>query len=188
MEIGKLHKRYAIKVVNLNKFRGHNLELLEREVEIHGSLEHEHIAKLEEVIKTKDHYYLVMEYCPHGNLHEYIAQKKQLTEANALEILHQLISAYKYLLAQGIVHRDIKPANVLRVGKKWKISDFGFASRARFGFRDRLNVGTPLYMAPEALLRSFYSYKSDLYALGVVLYEMLEGHVPHEARTEKELH
>ena len=84
VEIGKLHKRYAIKVVDLNKFRGRNMELLEKEIEIHGSLEHDNVVKLEEVIKTKDHYYLIMEYCPHGNLHEYIAQKKQLSEANSL--------------------------------------------------------------------------------------------------------
>ena len=56
------------------------------------------------------------------------------------------------------------------MGNKWKISDFGFAAKSRFGFRDRMNVGTPLYMAPETLKRHFYSYKSDLYALGIVLY------------------
>ena len=60
----------------------------------------------------------------------------------------QILSAYKYLLKQGVIHRDIKPANILRVGNKWKISDFGFAAKARFGFKDRVNVGTPLYMAP----------------------------------------
>lgn len=50
-----------------------------------------------------------------------------------------------------------------------------------------MNVGTPLYMAPETLKRNFYSYKSDLYAIGVVLYEMLTGETPHEARSEREL-
>ena len=65
-----------------------------------------------------------------------------------MEILKQLISAYKYLLEEDIIHRDIKPANILRVGNKWKLSDFGFAARARLGFKDRVNVGTPLYMAP----------------------------------------
>lgn len=73
------------------------------------------------------------------------------------------------------------------MGNKWKISDFGFAAKSRFGFRDRMNVGTPLYMAPETLKRNFYSYKSDLYALGIVLYEMLEGQTPNEARSEREL-
>ena len=97
--------------------------------------------------------------------------------------MNQLISAYRFLLSEGVIHRDIKPANILRVGNKWKLSDFGFAAKARFGFKDRVNVGTPLYMAPESLRRNYYSFKSDLYALGVVLFEMLTGHTPHEAQS-----
>jgi serine/threonine protein kinase len=89
-----------------------------------------------------------MEYCPHGSLSEYIHQKKQLTESNAIEIINQLISAYKYLLGEGFLHRDIKPANILRLGKKWKLADFGFAVKSRLGFKDKSNMGTPLYMAP----------------------------------------
>jgi serine/threonine protein kinase len=91
-----------------------------------------------------------------------------------------LSSAYKYLMAEGVIHRDIKPANVLRAGNKWKLSDFGFAVKSRFGFKDRVNVGTPLYMAPESLRKNCYSLKSDIYALGIVLYEMLVGRTPHE--------
>lgn len=122
--------------------------MLESEIEIHRSLDHPNIVKLYEVIKTAQHYYLVMEYCPHGNLREYIAQKKQLSESNSIEIITQLISAYKFLLAEGVIHRDIKPANILRIGNKWKLSDFGFATKARFSFKERVNLGTPLYMAP----------------------------------------
>lgn len=85
------------------------------------------------------------------------------------------------------MHRDIKPANILRMGNKWKISDFGFAVRSRFGFKDRMNVGTPLYMAPESLKKSFYSFKSDIYSIGVILYEMLVGQTPNEAESEREL-
>lgn len=97
--------------------------------------------------------------------------------------MNQLISAYRFLLSEGVIHRDIKPANILRVGNKWKLSDFGFAAKARFGFKDRVNVGTPLYMAPESLRRNYYSFKSDLYALGVVMFEMLTGQTPHEAHS-----
>jgi len=62
--------------------------------------------------------------------------------------MSQILSGYKYLLQENIIHRDIKPANILRFGNKWKISDFGFAVKSKFAFKDRLNVGTPLYMAP----------------------------------------
>jgi serine/threonine protein kinase len=102
-----------------------------------------------------------------------------LSEANAVEIMKQLMNAYSYLLGEGILHRDIKPANILRLGKKWKLADFGFAVRSRFGFKDKSNMGTPLYMAPESIQRSFYSYKSDFYSLGVVLYEMIVGETPN---------
>lgn len=144
--------------------------MLEDEINVHRALHHEHVVKLIEAIKTSHHYYLVLEYCPHGNLSEYIAQKRQLSESNALEIAGQLCSAYRYLMAEGVIHRDIKPANVLRAGNKWKISDFGFSVKSRFAFKDRVNVGTPLYMAPESLKKNCYSLKSDIYAIGIVLY------------------
>lgn len=82
-------------------------------------------------------------------------------------------------MAEGVIHRDIKPANIMRVGNKWKLSDFGFAVKSRFGFKDRMNVGTPLYMAPESLRKNYYSSKSDLYSLGIVVFEMLVGRTPH---------
>ena len=67
----------------------------------------------------------------------------------------------------------MKPANILRIGNKWKISDFGFSVRSKYGFKDRINVGTPLYMPPETLKKSYYSCKTDIFALGVILYEMV---------------
>lgn len=62
--------------------------------------------------------------------------------------MDQVLAGYKYLLNEGIIHRDLKPANILRIGNKWKISDFGFSVKSKYGFKDRINVGTPLYMAP----------------------------------------
>ena len=77
-----------------------------------------------------------------------------------MEIMEQVNSGYRYLIEQGIFHRDLKPANILRIGNQWKISDFGFAVKSRYGFKDIINVGTPLYMAPESFKRSYYSIKS----------------------------
>jgi serine/threonine protein kinase len=57
-----------------------------------------------------------LEYCPHGNLHEYIKQKKKLSEANAVEIMEQVLAGFKYILQEGVIHRDMKPANILRIG------------------------------------------------------------------------
>lgn len=62
--------------------------------------------------------------------------------------MDQIVAGYRYLMQMGVIHRDLKPANVLRIGNKWKISDFGFAVKTKYGFKDKINVGTPLYMAP----------------------------------------
>jgi serine/threonine protein kinase len=84
VEVGKEHKKYAIKAVDLKKFRGSNLDMLESEIEIHKALNHENIVKCHEVIKTPHHYYIVLEYCPHGNLMDYINQKKKIGESMAI--------------------------------------------------------------------------------------------------------
>lgn len=68
------------------------------------------------MIKTPYFYYLILEYCPHGSLHEYIKQKKKLSEANAVEIMEQVLAGFKYLMQEGVIHRDMKPANILRIG------------------------------------------------------------------------
>ena len=116
VEIERIHKRYAIKVIELKKFRGSSLEMLEAEIEIHRQLVHENVLRLYEVIKTPYFYYLVLEYCPHGSLHDYIKQKKKLSLKQTIEIMEQIINGYKYLADVGVIHRDLKPANVLRIG------------------------------------------------------------------------
>jgi serine/threonine protein kinase len=80
-------------------------------------LVHENVLRLHEVIKTPYFYYLILEYCPHGNLHEYIRQKKKLTEPNSIDIMNQVLAGYRYLIEQGVIHRDLKPANILRIGR-----------------------------------------------------------------------
>ena len=61
--------------------------------------------------------------------------------------MNQILCGYKYLLSNDIIHRDLKPDNIMRQGSKWKIGDFGFAVRTKFEFKDRINVGTTLYMS-----------------------------------------
>lgn len=73
---------------------------------------------------------MVMEYCPHGDLSSYIHQKRKLSEHIIIDIMTQIINGYKYLANLGIIHRDLKPPNVLRSGKIWKISDFGFSIKS----------------------------------------------------------
>ena len=91
------------------------------------SLNHRNVMKCIDVIKTPRVYYLVTEYCPHGNLEELIKLQKCIPEDRAILIMKQVVDGYKALMAKGIIHRDLKPANIMRFGNQWKIGDFGFA-------------------------------------------------------------
>lgn len=102
------------------------------------------------------------------------------------DLMKQLIRGYQYLNKINILHRDLKPANILKMGDVWKICDFGFSARVKEDhFVDLLNVGTPLYMPLEALKSNKYSVKTDIFAMGIILYEMIVGHTPWSCKTEK---
>ena len=73
-------------------------------------------------------------------------------------------------MGRGILHRDLKPANILKTNAGWKIADFGFAVESEAELKAKYNVGTPLYMPPEALIGNLYSQKSDIFAVGIMLY------------------
>jgi serine/threonine protein kinase len=72
-------------------------------------------------------------------------------ESTAIGIMEQIIAGYKYLIKQKVLHRDLKPPNILKSGPNWKICDFGFSVMGKKNLVGEINVGTPAYMAPEAL-------------------------------------
>jgi serine/threonine protein kinase len=95
-----------------------------------------------------------------------------------------VISGYRYLISIGVFHRDLKPANIMKCGNTWKIGDFGFSTICKKEYLlDSINVGTPLYMAPESLSLNKYSIKTDIFAVGIILFEMLTGNTPWECKT-----
>lgn len=77
--------------------------------------------------KTDLNYFLVMEYCPHGDLADLVRLQHFITEDKVIPIMKQILDGYKYLMSKNIIHRDLKPANIMRFGNQWKIGDFGFA-------------------------------------------------------------
>lgn len=100
--------------------------------------------------------------------------------------MKDVLNGYRYLAEKGIVHRDIKPANIFIKGSRYKIADFGFAKYlTELRHKESYNVGTPLYMPPEALIHNCYSMQSDIFSLGVMFYELFHGVTPWESRTEK---
>lgn len=128
--------------------------MFQEEINIHLKLKHENVVECYDAIKEKNSYFLILEYCPHGSLEEFIQRKKKIGLTDACEVMDQIACGYRYLIGNNIVHRDIKPANILKVENRWKLADFGFAVRKCLSFVSHLNVGTPSYMPLEALVRS----------------------------------
>jgi len=98
--------------------------------------------------------------------------------------MKQILTGYKSLYKHQIIHRDLKPANIFLKNGEVKIADFGFAMKSSEGKKYcNYNVGSPVYMPPEALNENKYSYKSDIWAFGVIFFEMLTGRTPWRAKT-----
>lgn len=151
------------------------------EGKIIAKLHHHNIVTIHDIACTPDNiYYMAMEYCPGGTLKEAI--KDGIAVPSALAIVRQIAAALGYAHERGFVHRDIKPGNVLfRDNGEAVLSDFGIAktmdARTRLT-QSGLAVGTPEYMSPEQATGGQLSPASDLYSLGVVLYEMLLADKP----------
>lgn len=181
-------KTVAIKEISLetlNKYESH----LKRETEIMKKINHPNIVKLIETIiddKTEN-VYLIMEYYDRGDFSKFL-KKRPLREKYAIKYLKQISNGLKYLLQNNIIHRDLKPQNILvsKVGTL-KISDFGFARYFDKDILIQTICGSPMYMAPEIMKNKKYDYKSDLWSIGVIFYEMLTGETPFKAKNIYEL-
>ena len=92
--------------------------------------------------------------------------------------MRDVLAGLAYLHARSIIHRDIKPQNIFLQGSKPKIGDFGFAVNTESSLKDKFTVGSPLYMSPQMLLEKVHSFKNDIWALGVTMYEVFEGKAP----------
>jgi serine/threonine protein kinase len=125
---------------------------------------------------------LVLEYLQGKDLESKLKKEKEgIPYQDVRKLAKNMVSALLYLKEQGIIHRDIKPGNIfIDSAGRYKLGDFGFAIKVEEVAKDALKyVGTPLYMAPELLLRNgFASYASDVWSLAVVLFESYHGSVP----------
>jgi len=151
------------------------------------NLKHPHIVTIYEVGEQEGIYYIAMEYVPGRTLQQIIKQAGMLSLERTVKLFNQIADALTYAHHQGLIHRDIKPSNILVDAEdNVTLTDFGIAKAAQyvtvFTGPGRL-VGTPQYMSPEHAEGRKLDHRSDIYALGVVLYEMLAGKVPFSGKT-----
>ena len=184
----------ALKLLTLEALHSDQAdEVLRRfaqEVETARRLKHPDVVRVLASGKNEGRPWMAMEWLSGHDLTRYIQPSRLLPEAMVVDMGIRLASALAYAHAQGVTHRDLKPANV-RVDLPQgllKLTDFGVA---RVDGADRtatgLFLGTPAYMAPEVLAGAPATAQTDLYALGVLLFELLTGRRPHEASTLGEL-
>ena len=153
-----------------------------------GQLQHPHIVAILEAVMEKDSGYLAMEYVPGGDLVRFTHAENLLPMEDIIQLGFKSCGALDYAFRQGIVHRDIKPANIMLVqGTNIKVADFGAALLQQAQAKEGELVGTPAYMSPEQIGGALLTLHSDMFAMGVVLYELLTGQRPFLADNLKEL-
>ncbi len=158
------------------------------EVKIARTVSHPNVCRVYDVDELDGQPYLSMEFVDGDDLSVLLRRVGRLPKEKALEVARQLCAGLAAAHDKGVLHRDLKPANVLIDGRgKVRITDFGLAVLAGEERRAEGRAGTPAYMAPEQLTRNEASVQSDVYSLGIVLYEMFTGHTAFNAKTIAEL-
>ena len=175
---------YAIKQIDVENIYKLNKNI-KREIELHKKIKHRNIISLYDILyDDKIHsIYLILEYCKIGDFAKF-QNKQPLKEVYIQKYIKDLSEGLKYLYKYNIIHRDLKPQNLLISNcGDIKISDFGFAKEY-----DNINnlkntyCGSPLYMAPEILHYKKYDNKSDLWSVGIIIYEMITGKPPYHVK------
>ena len=156
-----------------------------REAKLASAMTDPHIVRVLDYGADRDVYYLVMEYIEGRDLREMLAERGSYPWRSAFDLLDQLATALEHAHVHGVVHRDIKPQNLmLDDSGTLKVLDFGIAristlpSLTQSGF-----IGSPYYVSPEQAMSEEVDIRSDIYSAGIVLYEMLAGRIPFDAKS-----
>jgi serine/threonine protein kinase/Tfp pilus assembly protein PilF len=185
----QLERKVAIKFLPQNlTVDKENIDRFKREAKTAASINHSNIVTIYEIAEENEQIFIVMEYVIGKTLKELIAENSQFPCPNYIDIINQICNGLKEAHKAGIVHRDIKPANILITSRgEVKILDFGLAKLAGQAqlTKDASTLGTVAYMSPEQLSGKEVDQRTDIWSLGVILYEMIAGELPFEGEYEQ---
>jgi 5'-AMP-activated protein kinase catalytic alpha subunit len=181
---------FACKIVPKARLNtAHLVERFEIEIRIAQQMHHPGVVQLHDLLKDENNYYVIMEFCPNGELFQFIVDRNRLSEFEAKPILRQMLEGLEYIHSKGVSHRDLKPENLLidSMGRI-KISDFGLSRFIDKNGLVKTPCGSPCYASPECISGRAYNGKTtDVWSLGVILYAMLTGQLPWTKRNQAQL-
>ncbi|XP_049938547.1 serine/threonine-protein kinase ULK3 [Schistocerca serialis cubense] len=180
----------AVKCVDKSRLSGSAIDNLVTEISLLKVLKHKNIVEMKDFMWDERNIYIVMEYCNGGDLSCFIRKRRKLPETVCRKFLQQLAVALKFLRSHNVCHMDLKPQNLLLTSTPkliLKLADFGFAQYLSPEDYNSSLRGSPLYMAPEMLLKRHYDASVDLWSVGVIMYECLFGRAPYSSSNFKEL-
>uniref|UniRef100_A0A2K6T1D4 Maternal embryonic leucine zipper kinase n=1 Tax=Saimiri boliviensis boliviensis TaxID=39432 RepID=A0A2K6T1D4_SAIBB len=173
----------AIKIMDKNTL-GSDLPRIKTEIDALKNLRHQHICQLYHVLETANKIFMVLEYCPGGELFDYIISQDRLSEEETRVVFRQIVSAVAYVHSQGYAHRDLKPENLLfDEYHKLKLIDFGLCAKPK-GNKDyhlQTCCGSLAYAAPELIQgKSYLGSEADVWSMGILLYVLMCGFLPFD--------
>jgi serine/threonine protein kinase len=179
----KTERDLAIKIAKTKTFQDPNYgffyrKVFETEASLAGKLDHPYIVAIHDSEFNENEAYIVMDFVQGGTLEKYCVTDNLLRVDRIVDIMSWCALALEFTSRGGIIHRDIKPANILLIGDKEdvKIADFGGAIVP--GVEPLEGIGSPSYMSPEQARQDPLDFHTDMYSLGIVMYQLLTGRLP----------
>lgn len=188
----KLERFAALKIITLNTTTFSRLmERFRREARNQARLNHPNIVSVYGFVEDRDIAGIAMEYIEGETIEQILKKEGRLSIIHSLEIIYQVLDGIDYAHTQGFIHRDLKPSNIIiDLNGDAKIMDFGISKsidEIESITQHQSRPGTLMYMSPEQLSGNDVTVKSDLYALGITLFEMITGYYPFDSRTFYEI-
>ena len=184
------NKDFAVKEISVKNFSNENLYNISRESMILKEMSHINIIKFHRIFTYNQKFYIIMDFARGGELSSILSSNKPLKEEHAKNLFHQIYNAVCYIHSKNIIHRDLKPNNILFLDEEKThiiIIDFGISGSSNGNQKELVKAGTQLYLPPEVLTGVEFSSstKLDIWALGIILYQMVEGCHPFENKNKK---